>query len=135
MRATIGIILLSVLLFSCSEKQPAITEIEPVFGLTHGGENVVIQGSNIDALMPVSVYFGNSRVYMSKLHNSSELWVTTPASRSEQVVDVRIIANDGSEFLMENAFRYVANADMAECVNISKQLNGKPVLERTSKRE
>lgn len=135
MRVFWGLSSIVFMLMACQKSQPFIDEIHPGFGLTHGGEKVVIKGNNIDALMPVSIYFGNQRVYMSQLHNRDTLWVTSPASDTEQVVDVRVIGNDGTEFLMHNAFRYVANADMAECVNISKQLNGKPVLERSSKRE
>ena len=131
-------ILLGLVIFlvtACKEAAPGIESIEPTFGLTHGGEKVVIQGNNIEALMPVSVYFGNQRVYLYQLHTPDELWITSPASDTAKRVDVRIIGNDGTEFLMRQAFNYVTEANMAECVNISKQLNGHPVLDRTSKRE
>ncbi len=120
---------------ACGKNEPAITDIQPRFGLMHGGEQVAIHGENIGALMPVTVYLGNQRVRMSELVEDDIIQITTPTSNAEQTVDVRIIGNDGREFLMKNAFQYVEKAKMAECVNISKQLNGKPVLERVSKRK
>lgn len=123
------------LLIACGQSESAITDIQPRFGLMHGGEQIVIHGENMDALMPVTVYLGNERVRMSELLSDNILQITTPTSRAEQTVDVRIIGNDGREFLMKSAFQYVEKAEMAECVNISKQLNGKPVLERVSKRK
>ncbi|MBN2528712.1 MAG: IPT/TIG domain-containing protein [Deltaproteobacteria bacterium] len=120
---------------SCADPAPAVNDINPTFGLMHGGETVVIRGNNIEALMPVTVYMGNHRVTVSKLESRDELWVITPAANLEETVDVRIIGNDGTEFVMQLAFQYVEKAEMAECVNISKQLNGNPVLERKSKRQ
>ena len=80
-------VLLGLIIFpvaGCKDDPPGINRIEPAFGLTHGDEKVVIQGNNIEALMPVSVYFGNQRVYLYQLHTSDELWITSPASDTAQ---------------------------------------------------
>ena len=56
-------------------------------------------------------------------------------STQTRKVDVRVIASDGTVFLIEDGFHFIDKNEMAECVNISRALNGKPVTPRRSDRD
>ena len=117
---------------ACSPGTPVVKEIKPVYGLLRGGEKVVVEGTSLDQLAPVSVYFGSQRVETSGFDRGN-LWVTLPAANETGVVDVRIIGADGTEFLLADGFEYVRSDKMAECVNIGRALNGKDPVTGKSK--
>lgn len=71
-----------------------------------------------------TVYFGNARAKYAAIAGPDRLWVQTPAVNRPGKVDVRVIAGDGTEFLMQDGFEFVTKNEMAECVNISRALKG-----------
>jgi len=133
--------LLSAAIFSllgfagCSADEFAVTGLDPGLGVTRGGERITIAGAGFDQQEMIAVYFGNERAEHVAIAGADELWVTTPRARRAEAVDVRVIGGDGTEFRIASGFEYVTRNEMAECVNISKALNGEPVTERKSIRE
>lgn len=134
-RALAIAIWLSTLLSGCGSDELRVDGLSPGLGVMRGGERVTIEGAGFDRQQGVTVYFGSARAEHVAIAGSDELWATTPAVDRAGPVDVRVIGSDGTEFLISGGFEYVARNEMAECVNISKALNGEPVTERKSLRE
>ena len=58
------------------------------------------------------------------LAGSDTIVAVTPAVEEPGKVDVRLVAADGSALVIRNGFEFVRHNRMAECVNISRALNG-----------
>ena len=134
-RALVIAVLLSSPVLGCGADELRVDGISPGLGVMRGGERVTIEGAGFDRQQGVTVYMGSARAEHVAIAGSDELWVTTPTVAQAGPVDVRVIGSDGTEFLISGGFEYVARNEMAECVNISKALNGEPVTERKSLRE
>lgn len=100
-------VLLAGLSLGCEEKL-GVKDVSPAVGVLGGGEPVNINGSGFTSGMGVTVYFGNQKADNVVVSGSKQLTVSTPSSTEEKVVDVRIVLDSGEEFLMKEAFRYVA---------------------------
>lgn len=96
---------------SCN-KEFGIKDVSPEVGVLAGGEPVEIIGSGFDPNIGFSVYFGMEKAENVVVSSSNKLIVTTPSSAEAKSVDVRIATDDGKEFLLKNAFRYVAKSGM-----------------------
>ena len=100
--------LLSVLLFAaCEKKDFQITDIEPHAGVVSGGEPVKIKGSGFAAGMGVTVYFGNIKAPAVVVDSQNLMSVTTPPGKSLGPVDIRVIMDDGREYVLKRNFQYV----------------------------
>lgn len=119
---TILLALIPVFVFGCRETLK-VEGIRPALGVTRGNEQVTISGSGFDAQQPFSVYFGSQRARSVSTIGSDRLIATTPAREKSGRVDVRIVAGDGREFVIRQGFEFTYRNDMAECVNIGRELN------------
>lgn len=95
----------------CNEEF-AIRDISPETGVLGGGEPVEILGSGFNPNLGLSVYFGNEKAPNVVVSSKNKLIVQTPSSREPQAVDVRIATDDGKEYLLRRAFRYIAKQAM-----------------------
>ena len=109
--ATIFIGLLVLAAVGCSEEF-AIRTLAPATGVLGGGEPIEILGSGFNNNQGISVYFGNSKATNVVVNSSKKMTVSTPSTGEPQVVDVRILTDDGKEFLLRRAFRYVEKGAM-----------------------
>jgi hypothetical protein len=97
--------------FACKQEF-GVREVSPAVGNIGGGESVTINGSGFDLSMGVSVYFGNNKADNVVVNNSEKITVTTPSSNKETQVDIRISTDDGKEYVLPKAFRYVKKSNM-----------------------
>lgn len=107
----IGLALLLLLVSAC-EQEFGVRRVSPAIGVLAGGEPVEILGTGFKPGMGIAVYFGNTKADNVVVRGSEKLTVTTPASEEPVAVDVRVTTDDGKEFLMKNAFRYVTKSNM-----------------------
>lgn len=98
--------------FSACEQQFGIKDVSPAVGVLGGGEKVEIRGSGFDPHLGISVYFGNARAGNVVVSNKNTLIVSTPSAAKPQVVDVRISTDNGKEYLIKEAFRYIEKSNM-----------------------
>lgn len=103
-------LILLLMIVGCEEGF-AIKAVSPATGVLGGGEPVEIQGRGFNPNMGTTVYFGTSRAG-SVVVRPDKLIVTTPSVDEPTVVDVRIATDDGKEFLLKDAFRYVPKSSM-----------------------
>jgi|LSQX01.2.fsa_nt_gb hypothetical protein len=94
---------------------------------------VFIRGTNLEEMGTLTVYFGNKRAQKTGVTRAGEHWAIAPPNATEGLFDVRIVGADGDAYLLPLGFEYVKHADMAECVNISHQINGTMVPKRQEK--
>jgi len=134
-RAPTFTLLVALVVAGCGEDEFRVERLSPKLGVLRGGERVTVEGRGFDRQQGIAVYFGSVRADHVAIAGPDELWVNTPVAERSGPVDVRVIGSDGTEFLISDGFEYVARNEMAECVNISKALNGEPVAERRSLRE
>lgn len=99
------------LCLGCEEKF-SITHLSPPTGQIGGGEPIEIHGSGFDPNMGIAVYFGNSKATNVVVSSSKKLLVSTPSSSEPSSVDVRIATDDGKEYRLPRAFRYVEKGAM-----------------------
>ncbi len=90
----------------------SIRTISPATGVLGGGEPIEILGSGFNPDQGVAVYFGNSKSNNVVVNSTKKMTVSTPSVGEPQVVDVRIATDDGKEFLLRRAFRYVEKGAM-----------------------
>ncbi|MFC4777808.1 IPT/TIG domain-containing protein [Paenibacillus sp. GCM10023252] len=82
---------------------PVITNISPNTGLTTGGSNSYINGSNFKSGMKVKIGdFEASTTYIS----DSRLRVIIPTASIPGVVDVTVLDLDNNSYVLEDAFTY-----------------------------
>ncbi len=105
----VGLILC--LCIGCKEEF-AIKDISPETGVLGGGEPVEILGSGFDSNLGLSVYFGNQKASNVAVRSKNKLIVHTPSAKEPTTVDIRIATDDGQEYLMRRAFRYIAKQAM-----------------------
>ena len=108
---TIFVSLMLVLLIGCKEEF-GIHNISPATGVLGGGEPIEIIGSGFNPNQGIAVYFGNSKATNVVVSSSKKLIVSTPSVGEPQVVDVRIATDDGHEYLLRRAFRYIEKSAM-----------------------
>lgn len=107
-RGAIFILLLSLFLLNCGAKEAKLTgEIMPASGVLSGGEPVKIFGEGFKSDMGVEVFFGNKKSPEVLVEGEQYIVATTPTSDKTQIVDIRIRMDDGREFRLRKAFRYV----------------------------
>ena len=109
--ATILICFLVLSGFGCKEEF-SIRTLAPATGVLGGGEPIEILGSGFNTDQGVAVYFGNSKAGNVVVNSSKKMTVSTPSVGEPQVVDVRISTDDGKEYLLRRAFRYVEKGAM-----------------------
>ena len=108
---TIFVSLLFVLMIGCKEEF-GIQNISPATGVLGGGEPIEILGSGFNPNLGIAVYFGNTKATNVVVSSSKKLIVSTPSVGEPQVVDVRIATDDGKEYLLRRAFRYIEKSAM-----------------------
>ncbi|MCP4605146.1 MAG: hypothetical protein GY847_32275 [Proteobacteria bacterium] len=94
------------------EHEFGIKDVSPAIGVLGGGESVVIRGTGFNPNLGIAVYFGNVKSDNVVISAADKLMVTTPSAATPQVVDVRIATDDGKEYLIKRAFRYVEKSAM-----------------------
>ena len=109
--ATIFVCIVGLFIFGCNEEF-SIRTITPVTGVLGGGEPIEILGSGFNPNQGVAVYFGNSKANNVVVNSTKKMTVSTPSVGEPQVVDIRIATDDGKEFLLRRAFRYVEKGAM-----------------------
>jgi hypothetical protein len=109
--ATIFIGLVFCVCVGCKEEF-AIRDISPATGVLGGGEPVEILGSGFSPNLGLSVYFGNEKAPNVVVSSENKMIVHTPSSREPTTVDVRIATDDGKEYLLRRAFRYIEKQSM-----------------------
>jgi hypothetical protein len=62
--------------------------------------------------MGITVYFGSTKADNVVVRDSGKLTVTSPSNEEPGKVDVRIITDDGKEFVLREAFQYVRKGAM-----------------------
>jgi hypothetical protein len=94
------------------EKEFAVQRVSPAVGVISGGEPVDILGSGFQPGMGLTVYFGTTRAEKVVVKGSDRITINTPGADGAKVVDVRIVTDDGKEFVLKEAFRYVTKSSM-----------------------
>jgi len=89
-----------------------ILELEPPQGTFAGGEEITIKGKNL----PVgrggaTVLFGRRAATNIVMENANSIRVTSPAGDRNTEADVTVIFDDGRNYLLKNAFRYLDASD------------------------
>jgi hypothetical protein len=107
-------LLVGLLLTVCvgCKEEFGIHNISPATGVLGGGEPIEILGSGFNPNLGIAVYFGNSKASNVVVSSSKKLIVSTPSVGEPQVVDVRIATDDGKEYLLRRAFRYIEKSAM-----------------------
>ena len=108
----VAILALAALLTIGCKQEFGIRDVSPPVGNIGGGESVSINGSGFDSSMGIAVYFGNSKAENVVVNNSEKITVTTPSSKKVTQVDIRISTDDGKEYMLRKAFRYVRKSNM-----------------------
>jgi hypothetical protein len=98
---------LAVCIVSGCEKQFAIKDVSPPTGVLGGGEPVNIRGAGFHSNMGISVYFGNTKSETVVVNSPEKLTVTTPSAAEAKTVDVRIMTDDGKQYIIKRGFRYI----------------------------
>jgi hypothetical protein len=109
---TFTLIAVALMLVSGCNKEFGITGVSPEVGMLSGGEPIEINGSGFDTHMGVSVYFGTIKAPKVVVNNEKKMTVSTPSSSETKTVDIRIALDDGREFLIPDAFRFVEKGAM-----------------------
>ena len=123
----IPFVLYVILVGAGCNKDFGIRDVSPEVGVLAGGEPVEILGSGFDPNIGFSVYFGAEKAENVVVSSSNKLTVTTPSSAEAKSVDVRIATDDGKEYLLKDAFRYVAKSGMdIRDLGTRKSLRDKP---------
>jgi hypothetical protein len=109
--AVIGAIVLLCALLGC-ETDFKVRRVSPAVGVIAGGEPIDILGSGFSGGMGITVYFGSTKADNVVVRSSDKLTVTSPSHDGPGTVDVRIITDDGKEFVLKEAFQYVPKGAM-----------------------
>ncbi|HUT78767.1 MAG TPA: IPT/TIG domain-containing protein, partial [Polyangia bacterium] len=94
------------------EQEFSVKKVSPAVGVIGGGEPVDILGSGFQPGMGITIYFGTTRVEKVVVRGSEKITVNTPSANEAKVVDVRVVTDDGKEFVLRDAFRYVTKSNM-----------------------
>lgn len=105
---------------SCGDDKTGVERLRPTAGRLEGDVDVEIVGRNFRQDIGYTVYFGVRRAKQVIIRDETSIIATTPEHRTEEPVDVRIVADDGHSWLIRRGFRYVS-----ESVNIIEQLGEK----------
>jgi hypothetical protein len=105
--ATIFICFMVVSGIGCKRGDFSIKRLDPDNGAINGGDMVEIVGSGFGSGQGVAVYFGTFKVNNVVVKGAEKMVVSTPQVPEPQVVDVRIVMDDGQEFVLRKAFRYL----------------------------
>ena len=100
-------VLVLVAIAACDQGEMSITEIAPRSGIVGGNEPVKILGTGFRQGMGIDVYFGNVKSPAVVVEGRSAVVATTPPAAKASIVDVRIQTDQGANFILRNAFRYV----------------------------
>jgi hypothetical protein len=109
--AVIGAIAVICTLLAC-EDAFSVRRCSPAVGVLAGGEPIDILGSGFNAGMGITIYFGETKADNVVVRDAGKLTVTSPSNDEPGKVDVRVITDDGKEFLLKQAFQYVRKGAM-----------------------
>ena len=129
-RSALGLLIVSNLAWvyaGCEEERFHIDRVDPRVGLMRGGEKVTIAGSGFEHAQMMEVWFGDKKANHLSFSGTDRLYVNTPEANRPGKIVIRVIAANGTELLVRNGFEYVKKNRMADCVNISRALNGQPL--------
>jgi len=101
-------VVLSVAVVGGCEKEFGADSVLPVSGILTGGEAVTIGGGGFRRDVGMTVYFGTMKADNVMVRSAEAIVVTTPPSKREGKVDVRIVTDDGRELLLKQAFQYLS---------------------------
>ena len=104
--------LMLVVATTACNKELGVRDVSPATGVLSGGEPVTISGSGFSPSSGFTVYFGSAKASNITVSGANTLTVTTPASASEQLVDVRVITDNGTTFVIKEGFRYIAKGTL-----------------------
>jgi len=105
-------LILALCLCICCKEEFAIKGISPPTGALGGGEPIQILGSGFDANQGLAVYFGSIKANNVTVAGPKKLIVSSPASGDAKIVDIRISTDNGKEYRIPRAFRYVKKTTM-----------------------
>ena len=104
---------------ACGNDNPKllVTGIEPQKGAD--GTYVRIHGNRftVDGPRNVKVYFGGQQAQIDRFESDSELIVTAPGGKVNDVVDVLIVFDPGGRMTLPKAFRYIEKNDTGPSVD------------------
>lgn len=106
------LMILALAFVSGCEKEFGIKSVSPRSGVLGGGEPISILGSGFKSNMGLSVYFGNQKADNVVVAGPEVLTVSTPSSQEPKFVDIRVMTDDGRQFVIKRAFRYIEKASM-----------------------
>ena len=109
--AVIGAIAIICTLLAC-DSEFSVRRCSPAVGVLAGGEPVDILGSGFSAGMGITIYFGSTKADNVVVRDSGKLTVTSPSNEEPGKVDVRVITDDGKEFVIKEGFQYVRKGAM-----------------------
>jgi hypothetical protein len=109
--AVLGAIAIICTLLACQDEF-TVRRCSPAVGVLAGGEPIDILGSGFSAGMGITVYFGSTKADNVVVRDSGKLTVSSPSNEAPGKVDVRIITDDGKEFVIREAFQYVRKGAM-----------------------
>jgi len=98
-------------LLACQEEF-SVRRLSPAVGVIGGGEPIDILGSGFSAGLGITVYFGATKADHVVVRDPGKMTVTSPSAPEPGKVDVRVITDDGKEFLLKEAFNYVRKGAM-----------------------
>jgi hypothetical protein len=94
------------------EQEFSVKKVSPAVGVIGGGEPVDILGTGFQPGMGITIYFGTTRADKVVVRGSEKITVNTPGANETKVVDVRVVTDDGKEFVLRDAFRYITKSSM-----------------------
>lgn len=99
-------------LAACEKPRPdmAFQEVSPDFGGLQGGKTVRILSRNLRLDIGYAVYFGQLRSPQVSIENDKALLAVTPRRPDAGMVDVTVRADNGSVFVIKQAFQYIDQA-------------------------
>lgn len=109
--AVFGAIALLCALLGC-ESEFKVRRVSPAVGVLAGGEPIDILGSGFSPGLGITVYFGSTKADNVVVRSPEKMTVTSPSNDGPGKVNVRIITDDGKEFVLKEAFQYVRKGAM-----------------------
>ena len=99
-------------LAACEKPRPdmAFQELSPDFGGLQGGKTVRVVSQNLRLDIGYAVYFGELRSPQVSIENDKALLAVTPRRPEAGKVDVTVRADNGSVFVIKQAFQYIDQA-------------------------
>lgn len=80
--------------------------VVPARGGQGGGDTLRIEGSGFVGHGALTVYVGNRAAKMVVIEGPRLVTVVTPQSSRPEIVDVKMLFQDGTELLIEDGFEY-----------------------------